>query len=327
MAERKITYYAAIAEAVTAEMRRDPSIFIMGQDIRSKIYGDFNTDEFGDRVRNLPISEAANAGAAVGAALTGMRPVIDFSMAPFLYSGMDQIVNQAAKARYLFGGQAKVPLVIRSTLFYGASQAAHHTDRPWPMFMNVPGLKIIAPSTPYDAKGLLTAAIRCDDPVLCFEDSSLWGTRGVVPEEQYAIPLGVADIKRAGDQVTIVAISGGVRTAMTAAQTLDKEGISAEVIDVRSLVPLDYATIFESVHKTRRLVIVDPAVRTCSAASEIAATVNEACFGRLDAPVQRVNVADIHIPFSPQLEKHVLLKPADVIEAVKRVLAPTPQSA
>jgi pyruvate dehydrogenase E1 component beta subunit len=320
--ERKITFLAAVAEAVTSEMRRDPRVFTMGQDIRSGVYGDFGIEEFGERVRNLPISECANAGAAVGAALTGLRPVIDFSIATFLYSGMDQIVNQAAKARFLFGGQAKVPLVIRTALFYGGSQAAHHTDRPWPAFMNVPGIKIIAPSSPYDVKGLLTAAIREDDPVLSFEDSNLWGTRGVVPEEQYVIPLGQADIKRPGSDVTIVAIAGCVRHALTAAKTLEARSISAEVIDPRSLVPLDYDTILRSVGKTRRLVIADPAFRTCSAASEIAATVYDELFGLLRAPIERVTVPDTQIPFSPVLEREVLVNPDKIVVAVGRVMDP-----
>jgi acetoin:2,6-dichlorophenolindophenol oxidoreductase subunit beta len=320
--DRKLTFLQAIAEAVTSEMRRDPLVFTMGQDIRSGVYGDFQIEEFGERVRNLPISEGANAGAAVGAALAGMRPVLDFSISTFLYSGMDQVVNQAAKARYLFGGQAKVPVVIRAALFYGASQAAHHTDRPWPMFMNVPGLKIITPSTPYDVKGLLIAAIREDDPVMCFEDATLWGTRGVVPEESYAIPLGKADVKREGDDVTVVAISGAVRHALTAAAELAKEGVSVEVVDPRSLVPMDWDTIFASVDKTRRLVVADPAVRTCSAASEIAATVSEERFSSLLAPVRRVTVTDVHIPFSHVLEREVLVKPADIVAGVRRVLEP-----
>jgi pyruvate dehydrogenase E1 component beta subunit len=292
----------------------------MGQDIRSGVYGDYNLEEFGERVRNLPISEAANAGAAVGAALTGLRPVIDFSIATFLYSGMDQIVNQAAKARFLFGGQATVPLVIRTALFYGGNQAAHHTDRPYPMFMNVPGIKIIAPSTPYDAKGLLTAAIREDDPVLSFEDSNLWGMRGVVPQEQYVIPLGQADVKRTGSDVTIVAISGCVRHALAAAKLLEKDSISAEVVDPRSLVPLDFDTIGESVSRTRRLVIADPAFRTCSAASEIAATIYDECFDVLRAPIERVTVPDTQIGFSPALEREVLVNPEKIVSAVHRVM-------
>jgi pyruvate dehydrogenase E1 component beta subunit len=319
-ATRKLNYLDAVAEAVTSEMRRDPRVFAMGQDIRSGVYGDFHAAEFGERVRNLPISEGANAGAAVGAALTGMRPVLDFSIATFLYSGMDQIVNQAAKARYLFGGQASVPLVIKATVFYGANQAAHHTDRPWPMFMGVPGLKVLAPSTPYDAKGLLIAAIRDDDPVLSFEDSNLWSMRGSVPEDDYVIPIGEADIKREGTDVTLVAISGAVRHALTAVKTLAEEGIDVELIDPRTLSPMDYPTIIESVRKTHRLVVADPAVRTCSAASEIAATVGEECFGELLAPIRRVTVADVQVPFSPPLEREVILNADRIAAGVRSVL-------
>ncbi|MET0887551.1 MAG: transketolase C-terminal domain-containing protein [Mycetocola sp.] len=317
----KKSFLNATIEAIVEEMERDERVFIMGQDLRTGTYGAFPLDRFGDRVRNLPISEAANVGAAVGAALTGMRPVIDMTVSTFLYSGMDQIVNQAAKSRYMFGGQADVPVVIRATMFYGASQAAHHTDRPYPMFMNVPGLKIIVPSTAADAKGLMKSAIREPDPVMVFEDSNLWGTRSEVPDDvDFIIPLGKADIKQEGDDVTIVAIANGVRYSLQAAKELSAEGISAEVLDPRTLVPMDWDAIFASVRKTGRLVVVDPAFRTCGAASEIVTRVVENCYDDLKVAPVRVTAPDMQVPFSPGLEKEILPNKEKVLAAVHSIL-------
>lgn len=318
----KKNFLSAIVDGIVYEAGRDDSVFVMGQDLRSGLYGNFPVDEMGERLRNVPISEAANVGAAVGAALTGMRPVLDMTIATFMYSGMDQIVNQAAKSRLMFGGQSNVPLVIRAAMFYGASQAAHHTDRPYPMFMNVPGLKIAVPTTPADAQGLMISAIREDDPVLFFEDSNLWGTRGDVPDgEDAVIPFGKAKIRREGSDVTIVAIANCVRIALNAAKKLEDDGISAEVIDPRTLVPFDWETVFQSVRKTGKLVIVDPAFRTCSAASEISATVVQECWDMLDVPPARVTTPDVQIPFSPPLEKELLPSVDRVLDAVRDTVA------
>jgi len=224
----------------------------MGEDVASNMMGTSGglVEAFGkDRVRNTPISESGFTGLGVGSALVGMRPIVDFGIASFIYVAMDQIISMAAKCTYMYGGQAKVPIVFRAAMYYGGSMAAQHSDRPIPSFMNVPGIKIIVPSTPYDVKGLLKSAIRDDDPVMCFEDGTVLATKGAVPEEEYLIPLGKADVKRAGSDVTIVAIGGGVLLALAAANELSKENISAEVIDPRTLVPLDKNTILESVKK------------------------------------------------------------------------------
>lgn len=314
----KMTFLAALTEGIVEEMRKDERVFVMGQDIRSGLYGQYPLEEFGTRIRDLPISEAANMGAAVGAALTGLRPVIDMTVSTFLYSAMDQIVNQAAKSRYMFGGQAEVPVVIRCKMFYGGSQAAHHTDRPYPMFMNVPGLKIVVPSTAADVKGLMKAAIHDPNPVMVFEDANLWGSRSEVPDDpDLVIPLGVADVKRPGDDVTIVAIANCVRDSLQAAAILEAEGISAEVLDPRTLVPMDWEAIFASVRKTGRLVVADPAFQTCGAASEIVARVVQNCFDDLKVAPATVTTPDMQIPFSPGLERLLLPSPTKIVDAVR----------
>lgn len=297
------TYMDAAREGILEEMRNDPRVFIMGQDVQTGMYAGA-TAEFGqERVRNTPICETGFYGAGIGAALTGMRPVIEAAFSTFFYAGMDQLANQAAKSRYMFGGQASVPLVIRAVVAYSIAAAAHHSDRPWGLFAQVPGLKIIVPSTPYDVKGLLKAAIRDCNPVLCFDDYTLFGMYGEVPEDDYTIPLGVADIKRAGSDLTIVALGAAVHCSLAAAQTLEGEGISVEVVDIRSVVPLDRRTIIQSVSKTGRLVVVDPAPGMCSVASEVAATVAETAFTRLRKPILRLTAPDIPVPFSPALER------------------------
>jgi pyruvate dehydrogenase E1 component beta subunit len=301
-------------------MRRDPHVILMGEDVRSGVYGGTGglIDEFGpQRVLDTPLSEAGFVGAAVGAAMTGLRPIVDMSVASFVYVAMDQFISQVAKNRYMFGGQANIPVVYRAGMFYGASSGAHHSDRPYPMFMNVPGLKIVAPTTPYDIKGILKTAVRGEDPVLCFEDGTLWSRKGPVPEEEYLIPLGEADVKRVGGDATIVAIAGSVIHALDAAERLAGEGISVEVIDPRSLVPLDMATICQSVQKTGRLVVADPAHRTCSAASEIAATIAEESFWDLRAPIVRVTTPDIQIPFSPTMEQGLYPDAVSIANAVR----------
>ena len=256
--------------------------------------------------------------------MAGLRPIVDLTVASFMFVAMDQFVSQAAKSRYMFGGQATVPVVYRQALYYHGGTAAHHADRPYPMFMNVPGLKIIAPSNGPDLKGLLKSAIRDDNPVLCFEDATLWGRRGRGPApeaEDHLVPLGVASIPRAGTDLTIVGIAGGVRLALDAAEQLAEEGISAEVVDPRTLVPMDWDTILSSVARTGHLVVVDPANRTCSAASEISAQVVEHCFDALQAPIIRVTTDDVHVPFSPVLEKQIYPNVEKVVAAARRALA------
>jgi len=318
-----LTYLAAIGAAQKEAMLEDERVILMGEDVRSNLYGTAPgfVELFGaDRVINTPISEAAFTGMGVGAAMTGLRPIVDLTYATFMYLTFDQLINQAAKNRYMFGGQANVPVVYRASMFYGASTAAHHSDRPYPMLMNVAGLKIVAPATPHDAKGLLRTAVRTDDPVIIFEDATLWTRKQDLPEEEFLIPLGQARVVREGTDVTLVAISGSVRHAETAAETLAGKGVEAEVIDPRSLVPLDRDTILRSVAKTGRLVVVDPANRTCSAASEISAMVVEAAFESLKGPILRVTTPDIPIPFSPALEKPLYPNPDRILAAARTLL-------
>jgi pyruvate dehydrogenase E1 component beta subunit len=302
------------------EMRRDERVFIMGEDIQGGVYGASGglAQEFGfERVRNCPLSENAFCGAAVGAAAVGMRPIVESAFC-FMWVAMDSLVSQAAKMRYMFGGQVKLPIVYRAAMYYNANLAAHHSDRAHPIFMNIPGFKVVMASTPYDAKGLLKTSIREDDPIMFCEDATILGTRGYVPEEEYTIPLGVAQIKREGSDVTIVAIGGMVNRSLQAAEQLAEEGISAEVVDPRTLVPLDKAMILESVSKTGRLVTVDSAHKTCSAASEIAAIVAMEGFWSLQAPIQRLGTVSVPIPFSPALEP-LCYPTAETIAAAARV--------
>ncbi len=324
---KELRFLQAIQEAQYEEMVRDERVILMGQDLRANVFGAAAgfLEAFGpERVRDLPLSEAASVGMAVGAAMAGLRPIVDLTVASFMFVAMDQFVSQAAKNRYMFGGQATVPVVYRQALYYHGGTAAHHADRPYPMFMNVPGLKIIAPSNGPDLKGLLKSAIRDDNPVLCFEDATLWGRRGRGPApeaEDHLVPLGVASIPRAGTDLTIVGIAGGVRLALDAAEQLAEEGISAEVVDPRTLVPMDWDTILSSVARTGRLVVVDPANRTCSAASEISAQVVEHCFDALRGPIVRVTTDDVHVPFSPVLEKQIYPNVEKIVAAARRALA------
>jgi pyruvate/2-oxoglutarate/acetoin dehydrogenase E1 component len=323
-ATRRLTYLAAIREAQQAEMRRDRTVIVLGEDVEAAVFGTTAgfVEEFGRaRVRNTPISELGFCGAAIGAAMTGLRPIVDLSIATFMYVATDAIISQAAKTRYMFGGQARIPVVFRAAMFYGGSDAAHHSDRPYPTFMTVPGLKIIAPTSPADAKGLLTSAIRDDDPVLCFEDKNLWATREPVPDGEHLVPLGRAAVKRRGDDVTVVAVAGAVPHALAAAEALAGDGVSVEVVDPRTLVPMDWPTIVDSVARTGRLVVADPAARTCSAASEIVATVTEELFGQLTAAPRRVTTPDVQIPFSPALEAGLYPTAQTIAAAVRGVLA------
>lgn len=326
-----MSYLGAIGAAQREAMEADERVVIIGEDVEANVYGttgagksrkdkgDF-LEMFGaNRIRNTPISEEVIVGAAIGAAMTGLRPIVDLSYSSFLYMAMDQFVNQAAKNRYMFGGQASIPVVFRSAMFYGLNTGAHHSDRPYPMFMNVPGLKIIVPATPYDAKGLLRTAVDTDDPVLTFEACMLWGSKGEVPEEEYRIPFGQASVARTGDDVTVVAISSAVPEALAAAEALAGEGVSVEVIDPRTLVPFDTEAVIRSVSRTGRLVIADPAHRTCSAAAEISAIVAEEAFGSLRAPIVRVTTPDIQIPFSPALEKQLYPNRTKIEHAIRKV--------
>lgn len=303
----RLTFLQALHAAQLEEMMADERVFLMGEDVVANIFGTTTgfVERFGtERVRDTPISENGFVGAAAGAAMVGMRPIADLAISSFIYPAMDQIISIIAKSRYIYGGQASLPLVVRSAMFYGNSNAAQHSDRPYSMLMNVPGLKIIVPSGPRDAKGLLKAAIRDDDPVFCFEDGMLWSGKEEVPDDpDFIIPLGQAEVKREGCDLSIFAIGGVVPQALAAAKILAEEGISAEIVDPRTLCPLDREAILRSVRKTGRAIVADPAHQTCSAASEISATIVEQAFPALRAPVLRVTTPDTHIPFSPSIEK------------------------
>jgi pyruvate dehydrogenase E1 component beta subunit len=317
------SFLNALRDAMAEEMRRDPRVFVMGEDLRQNLLGSSAglLDEFGpDRILDVPLAEAGVVGTGAGAAMVGMRPIIDLTIASFLYPATDQIISIAAKSRYIYGGQTAVPMVVRVCMFYNGNAAAQHSDRPYSMFMGIPGLKIVAPSDPYDAKGLLKAAIRDDDPVLFFEDVNLWKSKAQLPKEDYTVALGVAAIKRQGHDVTLFAVAGTVPLALEAATLLDREGISVEVIDPRTIKPLDVATVLESVRRTGRFVAVDPAHRTGSLASEIAATVAEKVFSSLKAPVLRVCTPDTHIPFATVMEKGLFPSVDSIAGAVRQVL-------
>lgn len=326
----RMSYLGAIGAAQLEAMEADERVVIIGEDVEANVYGttggksradkgDFLQRFGANRIRNTPISEEAIVGSAIGAAMTGLRPIVDLSYSSFLYMAMDQFVNQAAKNRYMFGGQASLPVVFRSAMFYGLNTGAHHSDRPYPMFMNVPGLKIIAPASPSDAKGLLRTAVDTDDPVLTFEACVLWGMKEEVSDEEYKIPFGEARTLREGSDVTVVAISSAVPEALKAADALAEQGISAEVIDPRTLVPLDIEAVIRSVQRTGRLVVADPAHKTCGAAAEISALVAEEAFESLRAPIVRVVTPDTQIPFSPALEKQLYPNRTTIADAARRV--------
>lgn len=317
------TYVAAIQEALAEEMRRDDRVFLIGEDVRIGVFPSTRGlhAEFGDkRVIDTPISELAVAGAGIGAAVTGLRPIVDLMFGTFLYLAFDQIANQAGAMRYMYGGQTKVPLVFMVQNGAGSSAGHHHSQAVHQFFMNMPQIKVILPSTPYDGKGLLKSAIRDDNPVIFLHSLSLGGKRGEVPSEEYLVPIGAADVKRSGSDVTICGVGPTVYAALEAAEELATEGLEAEVIDLRSLSPWDKRTVLESVAKTGRFVAVDESFPTCSAASEWAATVAQEAFSDLKAPVQRVTNQDVPMPFSPVLEKAVLPSAADVVAAVRKTL-------
>lgn len=326
MAVREITYLEAVREAMSQEMRQNDDVFILGEDIG--VYGGaFGVtrgmiEEFGpERVRNTPISEAAIAGAAVGSALTGMRPILELQFSDFITIAMDQMVNQAAKTRYMFGGKGKVPMVLRTPAGSGTGAAAQHSQSLEAWMAHIPGLKVVQPSTAYDVKGLLKAAIDDDNPVIFYEHKLLYKTSSHVPEEAYSIELGKADIKREGTDVTIVATAIMVHKALEAASELEKEGISAEVIDPRTIVPLDKETIINSVKKTGRLIVVHEAVQRGGIGGEIVSVIAESeAFDYLDSPIKRLGGKEVPIPYNPKLEKAAIPQVPDIIEAVKETV-------
>jgi len=323
---RKITYREALREALREEMHRDPTVFLLGEDIGKFWGGAFKVteglaEEFGDeRVRDTPISESAIIGTGVGAAITGMRPVAEIMFGDLTALAMDQIANQAAKICYMFGGQAKCPLVIRTPFGAGVNIASHHSQSLEAWFMHVPGLFVAMPSTPYDAKGLLKTAIRGNNPVFFCEHKLLYPAVGEVPEEEYTVPFGVADVKREGSDVSVVATSYMVHKALRTAEAFQKEGLNVEVIDLRTLTPLDRQAIVKSVKKTGRIVIVSEDCRTAGVGAEVAAVVAEEALDYLDAPVKRVCEPDTPIPFSPPLEQYVIPDEKRITKAIKEVM-------
>jgi pyruvate/2-oxoglutarate/acetoin dehydrogenase E1 component len=323
---KEITYRDALREALREEMRKDKTVFLLGEDIGRYWGGAFKVtsglaEEFGDeRVRDTPISESTIVGAAVGAAITGMRPVAEIMFGDLTALAMDQIANQAAKIRYMFGGQARAPMVVRTPFGAGVNIASHHSQSLEAWFMHVPGLHVAVPSTPYDAKGLLKTAIRGDDPVFFCEHKLLYPVKGMVPEEEFLVPFGKADIKRDGKDVTIFATMFMVHKALAAAEQLAKSGVNAEVVDPRTLAPLDKAAILASVKKTGRLVIVSEDTKTAGVSAEIAAIVAEEAVDYLDAPIKRVAEPDTPIPFSPPLESFVIPDEKRIIKAVKEII-------
>jgi pyruvate dehydrogenase E1 component beta subunit len=318
-----VSYLRAVNEALTEEMERDDRVLLMGEDVARNMMGDTGglLEKFGkERVRNTPISEAGFVGTAAGAAMVGMRPVVHMLIAPFIYVAFDQLVSIIAKSTYLYGGQATLPITLIAPMLYGRGNAAQHSDRPYSTLMSIPGLKLIAPANPNDAKGMLKAAIREDDPVISFEDGTLWSLRSEVPDEEFVIPLGKADVKREGGDISIVAVAGAVPHALTAAEQLASEGVSAEVIDLRSIVPMDRDAILESVAKTGRLVVADPAHEMGSVASEVSAIVAQEGFWSLRAPIMRVTTPHTHIPFSSGLEQPLYPNADKIVSAARRLM-------
>lgn len=324
MADRLLTCSEALAEALAEEMERDHTVFIIGEDLRAHdgIFGQFKglPGKYPERVIDTPISEACIVGAGLGAALTGMRPLVDLHFADFFTTAMDEIVNQAAKIRYMFGGQVKIPLVIWAPDGGGLSAAAHHSQCLEAWFIHTPGLKVVVPSEPADVKGLIKTAIRDDDPVVFFQHKKLFAQKGPVPEGEYLIPLGKGDVKRKGRDITIITYSRMVYFSLEAARRLAQEGVEAEVIDLRTLKPLDFDIIAESVKKTYHALVVHEACRTGGFGAEIAARIGEELFDDLDAPVKRIGAMDVPIPFSPVLEQFVLPQVEDIVKGAKEIL-------
>jgi len=327
MSTREITYAQAVNEAISEEMRRDPDVFFMGEDIG--VYcGAFGVsagmlEEFGpDRIRDTPISENAFVGAAIGAAITGGRPIVELMFSDFMSVCFDHILNQAPKMRYMFGGKVKVPMVLRTASGGGTGAAAQHSQSLETIYAHIPGLKVVVPSTPFDAKGLLKTAIRDDNPVIFLEQKLLYRTKGHVPEEEYTIPFGKADIKRVGSDCTIITYGRMVHFCLDAAAKLAEAGIEVEVIDIRTLVPLDTEALIESVKKTKHCVIVHEAVKYAGFGGELAAVINESdAFYYLDAPIKRLGALYTPIPFNPILEKNCFPTVDGIIAAVKESLS------
>ena len=323
---RELSYSEAIAEALAEEMRRDPSVAVWGVDV-GPYGGAFGAtrglyEEFGpERVIDMPVSEAGYVGAGVGAAATGIRPVIELQLSDWITIASDQVINQAANMRYMFGGKISVPMVLRAPVGGYVGAGAQHSHSFESIFAFVPGLKVVLPGTPYDAKGLLKSAIRDNNPVIFFEHKAMYELKGEVPQEEYTIPLGVADVKRPGQDVTVVAYAYMVPKSLAAAEQLAQKGIDVEVIDLRTIDPIDEDTIVASVKKTSRLVIVQETWRRCSVSSEVAAIAAEQALDYLDAPVIRVTGADVPVPAAPVLEDFVLPQMDDISDAVERVMS------
>lgn len=321
---REITFAEAVREALVEEMRRDERVFIIGEDVAEagtvfKVLTGL-VDEFGTkRVIDSPISEAGIAGLGVGAAITGMRPVVDIMFGDFITLTMDQMVNQAAKTHYMSGGKLTVPMVLRTTLGASRRSAAQHSQSLHAWFSHVPGLKVAVPATPYDAKGLMKSAIRDDNPVAIFEDKMLYQTKGPVPEEEYTIPFGVADVKRTGEDITLVATSSMVYVALDAAEKLAEIGLSAEVVDPRTTFPLDKAALIESAKKTSRAIVIDEGYERYGVTAEIASIIADGAFYYLDAPVKRMGAMDVPVPFSPALEDLTIPTADGVMEMAKNL--------
>ncbi len=328
MNDRELTFAEAIREALAEEMRRDPRVFIIGEDVAEagtpfKVLAGL-VEEFGkDRVIDTPISEQGFAGLGVGAAMTGMRPVVDLMFGDFLTLALDQIVNQAAKVRYMSGGKLKAPIVFRTTLGATRRSAAQHSQSLHAWVSHIPGLEVALPSTPYDAKGLLKTAIRDENPVVFFEDKMMYKLKGPVPTDDYTIPFGLADVKRAGTDITIVATSSMVQVALGAAKRLDEIGVSAEVIDPRTTFPLDKPALIESAKKTSRALVVDEGYERYGVTAEIASVIADGAFYYLDAPVKRMGALDVPVPFSPVLEDLTVPTEQSVFEMAKMLCGKT----
>ena len=320
---RELTFGDAIKEALAEELRRDPRVFMLGEDIAEagttfKVLNGL-VEEFGkDRVLDTPISEPGFTGLAVGAAMTGLRPVVDIMFGDFSGLIMDQVANQAAKIHYMSGGKLKVPMVLRTTMGAGRRSAAQHSQSLHAWYSHIPGLKVVVPSTPYDAKGLMKSAIRDENPVVILEDKMMYKTvKGPVPVEEYTIPIGVADVKRQGSDITLVATSSMVYVALEAAKLLEEIGISAEVVDPRTLVPLDKETLIESVKKTGRAIVIDEGYEQYGVTAELASVIADGAFYYLDAPVKRMGAMNVPIPFSPALEDLTIPNATGVFETAK----------
>jgi pyruvate dehydrogenase E1 component beta subunit len=322
---RELTLSQAVNEALAEELRRDPTVFLIGEDVAEaghpfKVLAGL-VEEFGpERVIDSPISEAGISGLGLGAAITGMRPVVDIMFGDFLTLIMDQVANQAAKIHYMSGGTMKAPLTIRTTLGATRRSAAQHSQSLHAWVAHVPGLKVCLPSTPADAKGLLKSAIRDDNPVVIFEDKMMYTVKGLVPDGEHIVPIGLADVKREGEDLTIIATSSMVQVALLAADELEGDGVSVEVVDPRTIAPLDRATLVQSAQKTGRVIVMDEGHRSYGASAELAAVIAEDAFWHLDAPVVRLAAMDVPIPFSPVLEDETVPTPERVVAAALKLL-------